>query len=605
MVHTLSKSDFKLARTCATKLYYRELRYPDTQQDDPYLQMLAEGGYMVELLAKQQFPEGITLEYGRDAETAARATAELLARDEVTLFEGTLLHGRRLARVDILRKGPRGFDLYEVKSASFDPEDADKRLAKTGSAFRNLTKPFDIAGKWREYLEDVTYQVTILKDLHPGVPVRAHLILVNKAREAEFDDMPNWFRIVRREDGRLHTAEFIGDPDKARLAGLTASLDATAEVEELEPEVRAAAESFVASLVPEPRRIPPVLGGHCRDCEFRVGDDEEPNGFLECWGDRGRARPHVLELYQGREFKEELIAAGVSGIHEITDAHFEGRSGAYAERQRIQVRHARSGEEWIGPGLGEALAAARYPLHFIDFEAAGLAVPHHKGMRPYGRIAWQWSCHTLDAPDAPLRHTEFINTEFEWPNERFAASLRAQLGDRGSVLVWSGFEGSILRSVADELTAVGSGDRDLAAWLNATGMPPKMNGARLLDLLQLCREQYYHPRMGGSNSIKAVLDALWKGVPEVRGRFAELTGQEGDPELGPYAALPALTINGVDQRVAEGTGAVRAYFAMVYGAERDDPDTRAAWRRLLLDYCRLDTLAMVLIFEHWQRRTQA
>jgi hypothetical protein len=48
----LTKSDFKVARTCATKLYYRKLRYPSRLQEDEYLQFLADGGYMVETIAK-------------------------------------------------------------------------------------------------------------------------------------------------------------------------------------------------------------------------------------------------------------------------------------------------------------------------------------------------------------------------------------------------------------------------------------------------------------------------------------------------------------------------------------------------------------------------
>src|SRR5690348_3150819 len=100
-LHTLSKSDFKLARTCATKLYYKELRYPQTLDDNEYLELLAEGGYMVELLAKQLFPDGVTMEYGRDPEADSRETVARLQGD-CTLFEATLLHGHRLARVDIL-----------------------------------------------------------------------------------------------------------------------------------------------------------------------------------------------------------------------------------------------------------------------------------------------------------------------------------------------------------------------------------------------------------------------------------------------------------------------------------------------------------------------
>lgn len=54
----LTKSDFKVARTCGTKLYYRKLGYPTTSDDDPYLEFLADGGYMIEAIAKLLFPEG-------------------------------------------------------------------------------------------------------------------------------------------------------------------------------------------------------------------------------------------------------------------------------------------------------------------------------------------------------------------------------------------------------------------------------------------------------------------------------------------------------------------------------------------------------------------
>ena len=119
--YTLSKSDFKLARTCATKLYYRELGYPTTLDEDEYLQLLAEGGYMVEVLAKQLFPDGEAMTYGRGNDAfrmAADMTATKLAAGNCTLFEATLLKGGRVARVDILRRTASGFHLYEVKSSA-------------------------------------------------------------------------------------------------------------------------------------------------------------------------------------------------------------------------------------------------------------------------------------------------------------------------------------------------------------------------------------------------------------------------------------------------------------------------------------------------------
>jgi len=604
-VHTLSKSDFKLARTCATKLYYKELRYPDRRDHDPYLEMLAEGGYMVELLAKQLFPGGVTMEYGRDPQQDAALTRAALAGDDVTLFEATLLDGRRLARVDILRRSKAGFDLYEVKSSSFDPADAAKRIEKTGSVFRSMRSPFDIASDWREYLEDVTYQVTILKDLYPGVAVRPHLILMDKGKVAAHDGMPSWFEIVRAPDGRLATARFIGDPVLARQDPLTIGLDIGDEVASLEPGVREATAVFLASLDPTLQRIAPEIGGKCKACEFRVEAGEERNGFLECWGDRGRVAPHVLDLYNGRDFRDDLLASGVDGILDLRDEHFAGRTGAYAARQRIQVFQTQKREEWWDGVLSRAMAGARFPLHFIDFEAARMAVPHHKGMPPYGQLAFQWSCHTQRSPGAPLEHKEFLNRDASWPNERFARELRDAIGDDGTVLVWSSFENSVLNAVADDLTILGTGDGALGNWLRALARKPGTEGSRQLDLLRLCRDAYYHPGMGGSNSIKSVLDAIWRASPEVRAHFAAVTGREGTPKVGPYADLPPELIAGEEEGVKEGTGAMRAYFRMAYGYEKNDPDASGKWAKLLLKYCELDTLAMVLIWEHWARIARA
>lgn len=85
-----------------------------------------------------------------------------------------------------------------------------------------------------------------------------------------------------------------------------------------------------------------------------------------------------------------------------------------------------------------------------------------------------------------------------------------------------------------------------------------------------------------------------------RGRnvFTRLRGS------GARWALPPLEINGEMQEVVEGTGAVRAYFAMAYGLEREDETAKKQWSQLLLEYCKFDTLAMVLIWEHWQRITK-
>src|SRR6266496_48446 len=105
MTAYLSKSDFKVARTCATKLYYKKLGYPSARDDDEYLQFLADGGYMVEAIAKLLYPEGIEIGFDEGPEESAAETMRALQTNErVTLFEATLIFGQKLARVDILRK---------------------------------------------------------------------------------------------------------------------------------------------------------------------------------------------------------------------------------------------------------------------------------------------------------------------------------------------------------------------------------------------------------------------------------------------------------------------------------------------------------------------
>src|SRR5205823_9266163 len=101
----LSKTDFKVARTCAAKLYYKKLNYPSMLQDDEYLQFLADGGYMVETIAKLCEPDGIEIGFEDGPERSAEKTASALNSNvRVVLFEATLISTGRIARVDILKK---------------------------------------------------------------------------------------------------------------------------------------------------------------------------------------------------------------------------------------------------------------------------------------------------------------------------------------------------------------------------------------------------------------------------------------------------------------------------------------------------------------------
>ena len=610
---TLSKSDFKAACECPTKLYYREMHYPSTKESDDYLHMLAEGGYMVETVAKLMHPAGLTMEYGGDAVENARATREALEADKVTLFEATLLSGRKLARADILEKDGNTFRLIEIKAKGFNSDENAERLAEgIGNFFRGKRKPHPISSDWLPYLEDIAFQVLVLREMFPDAKVEPYLCLVDKSRRTTMDGLPKWFHIERKTNraGKktVHRAYYNGDVEKLCAERLVAKVSVADEVAEIIADVEAKAEEFEASLIPELQKLRPEPHLDCGKCEYRFKEPAELHGFAECWGDYANVRPSVLDLYHASGIAgtngpllNEMIASGKVSLLDISEdvcVKKNGSVGPVATRQRIQLCNTRDNTVWTGPALTAALESARYPLHFIDFEAARLALPAHHRMRPYGQIAFQWSCHTQASRGAPLVHSEWLNDRDYWPNADFARSLRRQIGDEGTVLTWSPFEGSTLKEFAREQGEFEEEDQGLAEWIKQL-----TESGRILDLNKVALDGYFHPGMGGRTSIKVVLDAIWATDPEMRAQFEELTGAAADVTRGPYAALPPVVINGVEQSVVEGTGAVRAYQAMMYGVERDDEEAHAEWRKALLQYCALDTFAMVLIWDHWARRT--
>lgn len=59
---SLSKTDYKVARECPTKLYYRLNKYPSAKDGDEYIDLLAQGGYMIGAIASLLFPDAIMVD---------------------------------------------------------------------------------------------------------------------------------------------------------------------------------------------------------------------------------------------------------------------------------------------------------------------------------------------------------------------------------------------------------------------------------------------------------------------------------------------------------------------------------------------------------------
>ena len=103
MIHYLSKSDFKVAHDCPTKLYYKKKGYPSLNEQDLYLQHLARGGYMVGKLATLYYQSGILIDTGTDHNEAIKETKRHCQKAKVTLFEAAIESKGKLVRVDILQ----------------------------------------------------------------------------------------------------------------------------------------------------------------------------------------------------------------------------------------------------------------------------------------------------------------------------------------------------------------------------------------------------------------------------------------------------------------------------------------------------------------------
>ena len=344
----------------------------------------------------------------------------------------------------------------------------------------------------------------------------------------------------------------------------------------------------------------------CKSCEFHTPTAAK-NGFRDCWGDLADPSPHMLELYSIGKAKAPDGSPVIDWMlrHDraaLLDIPLDGliprddNPGGLAARQRRQIEQTRRNAIYVGPELRPKIEALCGPIHFIDFETSRLALPYHRDMRPYGLVTFQWSAHTVDSLGATPRHDEWLNTTAVWPNQSFAESLRGAIGDEGPVLTWSHFEASTLKEIVADLEKFGRNVPELVAWMH------DVFERRIVDLHTWAQPDYYHPGMRGRTSIKVVLEALWRTDPMMRCQFEEWTGLVADPASDPYLALPPVEINGVLQDVHEGTGAMRAYQEMMYGADKHDASIRDKWSALLKQYCRLDTLSMVLILEHWRRQ---
>jgi hypothetical protein len=554
-VPALSKSLFKLGLACPIKLKHALVRpaLPRQTDEDSYMQQLARGGYMFEKLVKVYYPgEDMFVSKESHAEASARTLAKIKAGD-CMLHETTFAAGDLMARCDMVRVTGDTLDLIEIKSASVDAE------SKLQADPKELLKK-----SWEPYVVDLAYQVNVarlaLQAAGIKKTIRAWFYLPNKRGSSGPEEVRGLFTLTENGPGGRPTVEYKGKAKPGDETSLIAILEATEAVAQTYPgeESIAEATSRMASYVSTGDWPTPELGMKCKACEFNVPG--QTSGYDLCWGSQARAEHHLFTLgYLGSmEYRQpgtvrriaEQAAPRAPQVTDLQDEDVAG-DGEFQRTWKRQIMAVRTGRAFISPELVRDAATLmrckpeNYPLFFLDYEGTRCALPSAPGCRPYGQVAFQWSCHVIDNPGASPRHVEWLDTENENPNLGFLESLRKLLGEQGTIYHWADYEVVVTRELADEIRGDES-KADLVSWIDRNWGRGRgkheIKSERCLDLLEISRGHFYDPAMMGSHSLKKVLPVVWKN-PAIQKLFPKYAvDQHGQPVKSPYDALPALTL---------------------------------------------------------------
>jgi len=291
----------------------------------------------------------------------------------------------------------------------------------------------------------------------------------------------------------------------------------------------------------ESSEIPQVnIGPHCSDpydCDFKG----------TCW--KHIPEYSVFDISRlNKDKKFDLYNQGV-----ITFDDIDLGQTNLNPNQLLQVQSEINGTSHIDiEEIRNFTSGLNYPLYFLDFETIGPAVPKYNGSRPYQQLVFQYSLHIQETLTSVIEHREYLADPTKDPRIGFIEQLIQDCGSSGDILVYNiGFERGKLNDLIDVFPEYSN---ELLGIVN-----------RLKDLMIPFQQKwYYTPEMKGSYSIKYILPAL----------------------------VPELSYNDLD--IKEGGKASNTFLSMVN--ETFEGDVQKT-RRQLLEYCELDTYAMVKILE--------
>ena len=547
MPNYLTKSRFKLALECPTKLYYtRKKEYANQNNANEFLKALAEGGFQVGELAKMYYPGGVDLSNIRKEEESVQLTEEALKKDTCIIYEAAFRYKNLFIRADIVIKKGNIICLYEVKAASWSEGDAFLKVNK-----QNKT---NIESGWKPYLHDVIFQKYVIGKA-TNLNVSAFLLLANKNSKASVEGLNQKFKISEVGGKKCIKVEvgFTANDVGTKIL-IEQNIDAVYDFVMADGYTIDGHEAGFENLIWKYAGEYETgtfnfkgIGDKCGKCEFK-NIKNKPNlkcGFTKChlqrFSEKQLQQPLTYELWGcgNTKLKKQIINEGHYFLHLIPDTYFETENDKnttgmhHTERKLKQIGLSRQNEKKpfvLRDELKIEMDSWKFPYHMIDFETSRVAIPFNAGRSPYEQIAFQFSHHIIYANGTIEHKGQWISLETgKFPNFEFVRNLKNELDkDDGTIFRYSGHENTVLNDIYKQLDRSNEADKEeLLQWIRSITYYKedkiKIEGNRcMIDLLEVLKNYYIQMDMKGSNSIKFVLPAIIKSSNFLQKKYASL-----------------------------------------------------------------------------------
>ncbi|PLY09983.1 MAG: DUF2779 domain-containing protein [Arcobacter sp.] len=336
--------------------------------------------------------------------------------------------------------------------------------------------------------------------------------------------------------------EYVRD-DELDIYELFKIVDVTSEVKTMQTNIPNILKEFETYLSDKENEPNIDIGKHCNkpyECDAKN----------YCWKVQREIPDYsIFNIFNlGSKKQIELYNQGIINIADIPQ-DFD-----MTANQKQAVENYKSKVSYIDKNSIETfLQNLTYPIYHLDFETYQQAIPQYKGLKPFEQIPFQYSLH-IEHEDGTLIHKEYLSEDSIDSRYELAQKLCEDIPSDVTVLAYNmSFEKGVIKRLANSFA-------DLEAHLLAIN-------ENIQDLMIPFQKKWYvTPSMNGSYSIKYVLPAL---VPEFEKAYKELEGvQNGSQAMNAFASMSKL-----------------------------EEGEKMKLRTALLEYCKLDTLAMVKVLE--------